>query len=93
MPSIRTGSRTLRQASRPIAGFRVNLPVVATLAVTLDTHLFSPVGEHHKSVHVHAEKIVDAFHRGDRQAAADLMESSETTREKLFTALNERYRL
>ena len=52
---------------------------------------FATIGEHHQNVHAHAHRIVEAYHRGDNQEAAALMESFEKERENFFAALDELY--
>ena len=53
--------------------------------------VFETVGRHHEQVHAHARRIVDLYHQGEAQRAADLMEAFEGAREKLFEALDELY--
>jgi methyl-accepting chemotaxis protein len=54
---------------------------------------FKTVGRHHESVHQLARRIVDAAHRKDMSQAKHLMAEFETQREKLFTSLDELYRV
>lgn len=53
--------------------------------------VFTEVGQHHEKVHTYARQIVDLFHSGESQQAADLMVEFEKEREKLFEALDELY--
>ncbi len=52
---------------------------------------FSAAGHHHEKVHTYARQVVDLFHKGEMEKAAELMKTFEKEREMLFATLDELY--